>query len=175
MPHGIQTPKSKSIQPSPSGSIGLRTNQLWILFGFSIRWQEPSGKPTSFIQVLKVNSHFSDLFPRKPCISKVLSTAKLFLQPARELLSLNNPHSSRKRFLTKSFYLLPVEAAGKCHLRVTRKKNKTKIQNRIAAIVAIQAFVIHVVALLSPAHSPLCQLQLLHFYPLHQNIKSVDL
>lgn len=40
---------------------------------------------------------------------------------------------------------------------------------------ATQAFVIHVVALLSSAHSPLCQLRLLHFYPLHQNIKSVDL
>lgn len=62
-----------------------------------------------------------------------------------------------------------MEATGKCHLRVTRKPNRT------TAIVAIQAFVIHVVALLSPAHSPLCQLQLLHFYPLRQNIKSVDL
>lgn len=100
----------------------------------------------------------------------MLSTAKLFLQPARELYLLNNPHSSRKRFLTKS-YLLPVEATGKCHLRVTRKRKP----NRTAAVVAIQAFAIHVVALFSPAHSPLCQLQLLHFYPLHQNIKSVDL
>lgn len=104
-------------------------------------------------------------------MSKVLSTAKLFLQPARELYLLNNPHSSRKRFLKKSFYLLPMEATGKCHLRVTRKRKP----NRTTAIVAIQAFVIHVVALLSPAHSPLCQLQLLHFCPLHQNIKSVDL
>lgn len=40
---------------------------------------------------------------------------------------------------------------------------------------AIHVFVIHGVALLSPAHSPFCQLQLLHFYPLHQNMKSVDL
>lgn len=30
--------ESKPTQPSPSGSIGLRTNQLWTLFGFSIRW-----------------------------------------------------------------------------------------------------------------------------------------
>lgn len=49
--------------------------------------------------MLKVNRHFCDLSPRKPLISKVLSTAKLFLQPARELYLLNNPHSSRKRFL----------------------------------------------------------------------------
>lgn len=40
---------------------------------------------------------------------------------------------------------------------------------------AIHVFVIHGVALLSPAHSPFCQLQRLHFYPLHQNMKSVDL
>lgn len=99
MPHRIQTPKSKSTQPSPSGSIGLRTNQLWTFFGFGIRWQEPSGKPTCFIQVLKVNSHFSDLSPRKPRISKVLSTAKLFLQPVRELLSLKTtPTAPEKDF-----------------------------------------------------------------------------
>lgn len=120
-----------------------------------------------FCTMLKVNNHFSDPSPRKPRISKVLSTAKLFLQPARELYVLNNPHSSRKRFL-KKFYLLPTEATGKCHLRVTRKSNRT------TAVVAIQVLVIHVAALLTPAHSPLCQLQLLHFYPLHQNIKSVD-
>lgn len=61
-------------------------------------------------------------------------------------------------------------ATGKCHLRVTRKRKP----NRTAAVVAIQALVIHVVALLSPAHSLLCQPQLLYFHPLHQNIKSVD-
>lgn len=61
-----------------------------------------------------------------------------------------------------------MEATGNCHLTVTRKRKPS----RTTAIVAIQVFVIHVVALLSPAHSPLCQLQLLHFYPLHQNIKS---
>lgn len=74
MPHGIQTPKFNSTQPSLSGPIGLRTNQLWTLFGFSIRQQEPRDKPTCFIQVLKVKSHFSDLSPRKPHVSKVLST-----------------------------------------------------------------------------------------------------
>lgn len=63
-------------------------------------------------------------------------------------------------------------ATGKCHLRVTRRRKP----NRNAAVVAIQAFVvIHVVALLSPAHSPLCQLRLLHFYTLNQNNKSVYL
>lgn len=97
--------------------------------------------------MLKVNRHFCDLSPRKPLISKVLSTAKLFLQPARELYLLNNPHSSRKRFLKKKkfFHLLPTEATGKCHLRVTRKK---KIK-QTTAIVAIQVSVIHGVALLS--------------------------
>lgn len=96
----------------------------------------------------------------------------MFLQPPRELYLLNIPHNSRKRYLKKSFYLLTLEAAtGKCHLKVTRRRKP----NRNAAVVAIQAFVIHVVALLSSAHSPLCQLRLLHFYPLHQNIKSVDL
>lgn len=61
-----------------------------------------------------------------------------------------------------------MEATGKCHLRVTIKRKPS----RTTAIVAIQVLVIHVVALLAPAHSPLCQLQLLHFYPLHENIKS---
>lgn len=42
--------ESKPTQPSPSGSIGLRTNQLWAFFGFSIRWKEPRGKPACFIQ-----------------------------------------------------------------------------------------------------------------------------
>lgn len=80
------------------------------------------GQTSMLYTVLKVNRHFSDLSPRKSLISKVLSTAKLFLQPARELYLLNNPHSSRKRFLKmkKSFHRLPVEATGKCHLKVTR-------------------------------------------------------
>lgn len=113
--------------------------------------------------VLKVNRHFCDLSPRKPLISKVLSTAKLFLQPARELYPKQPSQLQEIISKNKFFYLLPMEATGKCHLRVTRKK-KTKLNHSHCGYPSV-------------CNSWSCpsQLQLLHFSPLHQNMKSADL
>lgn len=113
--------------------------------------------------MLKVNRHFSDLSPRKPLISNVLSTAQAVSPSCQRIVSPKQPSQLQEKISENKFYLLPVEATGKCHLSVTKKKKSKQNHSHCG-------------------HQSVCnswscpsQLQLLHFYPLHQNMKSVDL